>query len=445
MKSANEYGALFASYEGSGSLKLKGGREVPCTFRAFQLRDGQVILVGKVDPSVPEAYFGIIRAEAMVGTTTSGQHLSAAGLFATNYLPEASQDQPAIPFAYRAQELSIEIQSDGKTSRSQFAVVNLILENDEQNIKHPAGGAGLRRVAGYPDVVQRLRTLKGIDVTAELEVEADEPQSRKLVADDLCALLSLARGTKVQWISRDDYTASGDLAYRYHFSRVTKAYCPLPVIDPREIEDTPLFLAATIPIYIERCDRWRLSRGLLDAYLDAKAENDYLQARGIKLVVALEMLKEAFLQASEYRDLLRPKCAFHAMVSDLKKALKPVMLQHGLDNSERAIVYRNLQGLNRKPFEEVVSALCTELKMNVSDQDRKVFVRCRNSLVHTGRFYCARANEDDHATVPPHPGPREEYFWLLHFMDRLFLRLVGYQGPYVDWSHVGEPVRKTSL
>jgi hypothetical protein len=445
MEPANEYGALFASYEGSGSLKLKEGGEVPCTFRAFQLRDGHVMLAGKIEPDVPGVYFGLNAAEAIVGTTTGGQHLSAARLFETNYLPEISQEQPGVYFAYRAQKLGIEFQSNGKTSRSRFAIVNVILVNGEQNIEHPGGWARLRQVAGCQGVAQRLQTLKGIDVTAELEVEAAEPQSRDLVADDICSLLSIARGTKVQWISRDDCTTSGDLVYRYHFSRVTKAYCPLPVIDPREIEDIPRFLAATIPTYVERRDAWGLARGLLHAYLDAKAEADYLQTRGIKLVVALEMLKEAFLQASGYSDLLRPQPQFRAMVPDLKEALKTVMLQHGLDNTERAIAYRNLQGLNRKPFEEIVAALCTEIQMNVPEQDRKLFVRCRNSLVHTGRFYCARADEVDRATVPPHPGPTEEYFWLLHFMDRLLLRLVGYQGPYIDWSRPGEPVRRTSL
>jgi len=83
--------------------------------------------------------------------------------------------------------------------------------------------------------------------------------------------------------------------------------------------------------------------------------------------------------------------------------------------------------------------------MNIPDQDRKLFVRCRNSLVHTSRFYCERADDDNRATVLPHPSPAEEYFWLLNFMDRLPLRLVNYRGPYIDWSNVEELVRRTSL
>ena len=68
---------------------------------------GDVILVGKVEPGVPGAYFGINAAEAVVGTTTGGQHLSATGLFETNYLCESSQDQPGVYFAYHAQKLGL--------------------------------------------------------------------------------------------------------------------------------------------------------------------------------------------------------------------------------------------------------------------------------------------------------------------------------------------------
>jgi hypothetical protein len=102
---------------------------------------------------------------------------------------------------------------------------------------------------------------------------------------------------------------------------------------------------------------WGLSLGLLDAYLDAKAEADFLQIRGVKLVVAMEMLKEAFLRASGYPDLLRPKPQFRAMVSDLKDSVKVVIVRHGFSNAERPMVYRNIPGVNRVPFEEIVAKL----------------------------------------------------------------------------------------
>lgn len=35
-------------------------------------------------------------------------------------------------------------------------------------------------------------------------------------------------------------------------------------------------------------------------------------------------------------------------------------------------------------------------------------LQCRNSLVHTGRFYGARADEENRATVPLHSGPTDE-------------------------------------
>ena len=440
----NEYGAVFAAYQGSGTLRHKGGGEDPCTFSAFQLRDGHIVLSLNLELANPARYFEGTTLETIAGTTNDGHQFSATGL-STAHSVQVTIDPPGICSECRAQRIAVETSSTEATPQSRFAIVNLTLANNDLVVEHPAGKARLRRVAGYEQVVRRFGTVKAIDVTAELHLEAPDRDSREAAADDICALLSVARGTKIQWIAREDYTPSGDRLHRYHFSHVTKLFCPLPAIDPRKIEDTSRFLATAMRAYVERRENWGLSRGLLDAYLDAKSDIDYLQTRGVKLAVAMEMLKESFIQASGYQDLVRPRREFRAMTQDLKNALKKVMEQHHLDAPQRAIVYRNIEGLNRVPFENIVAALCTSIEMDVSDEHRKLFVKCRNSLVHTGRFYCETADDHDRAELPPHPGPVEAYCWLLHFLDRVLLRVVGYRGPYVDWSNPGAPVRRATF
>ena len=41
----------------------------------------------------------------------------------------------------------------------------------------------------------------------------------------------------------------------------------------------------------------RTAKPIINAYLDAKAENDYLEGRGIKLVVVMEMLKDTLIRS----------------------------------------------------------------------------------------------------------------------------------------------------
>ena len=52
-------------------------------------------------------------------------------------------------------------------------------------------------------------------------------------------------------------------------------------------------------------------------------------------------------------------------------------------------------------------------------------------------------DEEARRAQAPLASPVHEYFWLLHVMDRLFLRVVG--GSYIDWSHPAKPVRRDSF
>ncbi len=90
-------------------------------------------------------------------------------------------------------------------------------------------------------------------------------------------------------------------------------------------------------------------------------------------------------------------------------------------------------------------ALCKTLHLALPASDVKLFVRCRDSLVHRGRFYTETANAEERHSVPPHPTPAQEYFWLVHVLDCLFLRIVGYKSPYVDWSNIASPGRKSTF
>lgn len=75
-----------------------------------------------------------------------------------------------------------------------------------------------------------------------------------------------------------------------------------------------------------------------------------------------------------------------------------------------------------------------------SDEDEiKRFVAARNKLVHEGHFYCERVTDRERTKVASFATPKAEWFWLLHFVDRLFLRALGYEGQYVDWSTPSKP------
>jgi hypothetical protein len=76
---AAEYGLVFASYRGQGTLRGKNQVEARCTFSAFQLRDGKVVVLTKVSDFENPWLSDVNAVESLEGTTADGHALSAKG------------------------------------------------------------------------------------------------------------------------------------------------------------------------------------------------------------------------------------------------------------------------------------------------------------------------------------------------------------------------------
>jgi hypothetical protein len=111
------------------------------------------------------------------------------------------------------------------------------------------------------------------------------------------------------------------------------------------------------------------------------------------------------------------------------------MVESGVDSAaaERVASKDKLRGLNRASFRQVIKALKTELSLEATSKEIDLFVASRDHLVHVGQFYCDSASPEERRKLPPLSDARREFFFLVSFMDRLFLKLFGYSGPYTDW------------
>lgn len=143
-----------------------------------------------------------------------------------------------------------------------------------------------------------IRALEEIDVTAEAVIATAtgtgpyDVETLDGVVSALTYVMSVGAGTKVQWIYRTEMAAPDRVLRRFHAARITKPFTPQPIINSRS--------GATVS------SKWYLERGyralnqwerqfpvshVIDAYLDANSEADFLEARGAKLAVALEVGK----------------------------------------------------------------------------------------------------------------------------------------------------------
>jgi hypothetical protein len=415
-----EYGKCIEVYQGKGTLTLVNGEKHNCHFEAGQLSNGQVVLLCDFLPPFPHAIQ--IFAQRFAGETSEGYQIFAEkSIKEFNYLPEIPADRNSgLWSAFHLTEMSI-LMTDSPPERLRFGVTNfeflgtervICSDNSYQhtlplNLQGKSGSTAISisTLNNYDRKIKRLKTLKSIDVTCEVVIDIPangEIEQVTEMLDNLCFILSVARGTKIQWVYCDSYDRSGKLISRKHYSRITKPYCPLQIIHPISSggRETKSFIEQAYKAYLGKRESYNLSKGTIDAYLDAKAEADYLEMRGVKFAVSMEILKKVFCKSI------------------------------------------NIKGGS---FKSLIENLCNSINLNVSKQEIDLFVKSRNSLIHEGEFYCITATPGQRKKCKPLSTKTEEYLFLVNFLDKVFLKILGYNGPYIDWSVPSKPAYQENV
>ena len=416
-----DYGNYLSEYHGRGVITLEDGKKCECLFEAGQLTNGQVLLLCDFLPPLP--IYLSISANKFEGTASGGFRIWATGVFSeVSYLPDIPIDRSlGVWAAFHIQQMTVQIAEEERSHFLNFGITNfefigteptrtpdnsfhltlpLDLQSDSRSTRLLIKPLDLNE-----KIMRRLRTLKSVDVSceaiAEISADGDVVVVTEMV-DDLCYILSVARGTKIQWVYCDSYNAAGELISRNHFSRITKPYCPLPIIHPvfSGGKETKTFIERTYKTYVAKRESHNLNKGTIDAYLDAKAEADYLEMRGVKFAVAMEILKT---------------------------------------------VLRKTMNIKGGPFKSLIEDLCKSINLSVSKQEIELFVTCRNSLIHEGEFYCKTATPEQKNRCKPLNTETEEYLFLVNFLDRVFLKVLGYSGPYIDWRVPGNPIHRDQV
>jgi hypothetical protein len=299
----------------------------------------------------------------------------------------------------------------------------------------------------YQDVESRLCLLKTVEVTSEVVIEAKPGMNvheAQGIANNLCNILSIARGTVVQWVYIRELDDKGCLARKTYYSRFTTRFSPAAVINPMSGSETKDFVRLAYPVYLERRGALRLDQGVIKGYLEGKADDDFLERRGVKLAVAMETLKHAFLRPEDITSTeftLDPK-QFGKLRTKIKEAVLRVLESAGVTKEDCQSISEKIGDLNRVSFKQVLWGLFNAIQFQPSKAEVDLFVRCRNALVHKGDFHSPSI--DELKLMCRVPASSEggsdklgnvaviEYFFLLNFVDRVFLKLLGYSGLYID-------------
>lgn len=469
MTRLTDYGLPLFSYAGRGTVDYEGGGVREIDFEAGQMRDGKVRIVASLpNPSVEDTFRAVWDAREPVrftGSTRSGEQVSVHGSIRLESVGGGSESQ-SVCQAIRVNQLRVEFPLAAPICEYRFGLTNAplwgvasvgYLTDGNRSIssvvpfKLTSGGftvdVMLVRTTNSNERFRAVTLLRGIDVLSELIVpHRDDLTMNEIerVVDDVCHVLSIARGSKVNWIYREDRDYEGRLVARSHQARVTKKYSPCAPIDdsPEFRQETLTLLTGGLATYRARRDDLRLNQGVIDAYIDAKAEADFLQARGAKVAVAIEMLKSTFLKstAASGAEYVLDDGQFTSLLPTLVSSLDAAMKNVGVSANERNAIASagKLKGLNRRSFRSILLRLLKYLDLSVPDRELKLFIAARNKLVHEGCFYADCANDVERAELPPLATATAEYLFLVSFLDRLFLRALDYRGRYRDFRWFGE-------
>lgn len=433
------YGECITTYTGRGTLTLLDNRTAQCSFEVGQLKTGSVILICDFSPPLP--YFPISSAQFFTGVTDEGFRISTAGqVIEMNDLTNDFTDLSNIRLAFYVSEIAIQIIADRSVRQVSFGVTNLMLDKPLTLTLQDTTSMttlSIQPVDEYKRVMRRVQTLRTIEVTCEVNIAISEKEEAKALEDmmnNLCYLLSIAQGTKIQWIYNSQYDETGTLLFKQHDSNVTKVCGPLSLIHIKEIK---AFLEQTYNPYVTNRERYKLAQRLIDAYLDAKAETDYLQIRGIKLAVIMEMLKDVLLHVPEVAqggEFILAKETFLKFRTGIENSLRYLLSMTGIDKSDQDDVFGKIEELNRRSFKPILKSFFKVIGLELSKRDLDLFITCRNTLVHTGRFFSETARREDlkKYKVSFDSLGRDEYYFLVSVLDKAYLKLLGYGGPCIE-------------
>jgi hypothetical protein len=419
---------------GKGLLKgLDGQLAFPCTFELQHLASGICILQCVHDSKPAACMLKEGKIDAFEGTTDSGQRIVSAGELRVFQL-----FGPEVIFTLNGAVIG---HTTTRCPRHLFRLTNFRFPRASSFA--PVEPVHLRVNSGqeldltlvpddaYDEKNRYIRTTKSIAVTATLVLANSATLANDGVretADNICYALSVLQGNKINWIVWHAATADGDVQWAEFGQRVTKPFTALPLNWKRANHE--LVPLAALPVCLSRLQklRTRYARilSVVDTWLDARYETDFLHARALKFAVVLESLRDIILTAdTTYATTWLTEPKWTQTVALFLPELRKI-LTTGVNAPQEVVNIlcepTKWQGFNRKSFRSDLNAAFKRLGVHEVAADLDLVIRIRNKLIHEGRFLC---EADPSVLQAFKDGKTDEFLFLAAFVDRVVMQAFG--------------------
>jgi len=430
------YGKIIRQYAGEGELLSADGHKFDGKFEVAQTCSGRLVGLFYPDASIGTGVNMIDRTRryGFIDYTLTGSTNDSFGLEAKVYVvghkpwPDVSRG-PADTLTLSGRELLLHSKSPkSRIEEYHFGLTNLEFTGCESSILESGGRARdkttmdlsglhvtLRQLPDYKLILKELIKKGGIDVTAEAIVRVTkkhDPDELSSILDDVCLLLSFARGTYMSWVYRDAFDKGGRLIASFSRNGYTKPFHGTePLIDStKNPEDLRYFLETCCGAYREAKDVLGLKLSL-EYYIEAKSlvlmEPKYLTA-----FLPLEVLSSRYPE----RRIILTKKEFKTVRVEVAKLIQSLSLNKGKTSQ----LTKNISALNNIPIRQSLKGLFENLSVRLTDAELGRLIRLRNKIVHEGIW-----GDDEPSHYP-------DYKKLVSILDRTLLKILGYDGYFLD-------------
>jgi hypothetical protein len=379
-------------YEGQGHIYLSDRRQFDCDFDCGQADGGQIyVRVHLTDPVLFGIFNDLNSVLYLSGLTTLGHYIRANISVAGP--GEFSWDANSFSgfFSFYATDVVVGNALTSPLNALKFYLANLEFVRQFE-LHFPGYDIAVKKVAGYDEAVKEMHATKRPKITAELTITssnnriANEYEAERIL-HDLCALLSLAKGCKIQWLYWDAQTPDGSWVKSYHWNGKITPYSSWQIIVEKPAEDLIGFLGQTFTRYqdVNEGAIWEFDQAI-DHYADTVSRESLLELRAMNLAVLIDYL------------------------------------------TRRYDTYRNYKG---DYFALRLQNLLGDHSLKVASQEETIFIKMRNKLVHEASFL---EPSDYEKMKLPYERPERQFFRIVSLTGRIMLAILQYRGYYYDWQ-----------
>jgi len=427
--------------EGEGYLIHNDlNKQFPVKFEVEQTYSGYIAgrlsVLKEEDPSLSSYWIqGLRNKFSLIGYTKNRDKVIIEDID----LSRISQPEATLNVKFSAGK--VEVSYETISMKDQFWIQYGLINLDSRHllrghIETDIGKITFSKLKNHDEVIEEMKTFKTpllsgyINVTnANIEkFESFDSYSKSVdkTIDKVLELLSLAQSTYLSYCLICIYSKTPDSSFQNDYKLKKLIMLDIKTKAPslgkpliREWEDICGFISTTLPKYT---DDLRTQFGLSIAfewYLDSLSSG-VLQSRYLQAFTVLELLKDRYnkIIGNEY---ILPE-SFEEYLPDLKKKIKEVLKEKGVNNKKRKKISGNLEGINRTSFSNSLGRLLKDHHISYDDlfSDFKIMKDTRDQIIHRG------IQEIDSEELI------DAYHRLICLIQRIFLALMEYDGYFLD-------------